>query len=77
MPSEVGGVELFFFVVEVVLCVDADADADAELVEPRPVQIVCTLGRERSSGLTTTVGLEEMEFSSFEEIRRRKEATDR
>lgn len=75
MPSEVGGVELFFFVVEVVLCVDADADA--ELVEPRPVQIVCTLGRERSSGLTMTVGLEEMEFSSFEEIRRRKEATDR
>lgn len=73
MPSEVGGVELSFFVVEVVLCVDADT----ELAEPRPVQIVCTLGRERSSGLTMTVGLEEMEFSSFEEIRRRKEATDR
>lgn len=31
VPSEVGGVELSFFVVEEVCCVDADV----ELVEPR------------------------------------------
>lgn len=63
MPSEVGGVELSLFVVVGLLCVDADV----KLPEVRLLQIVCTLGRERSSDLTMTVGLDMMGLRSFDE----------